>query len=191
MHTSITGGIVGGGKSKRIEAAAWLEMERKGGLLAQNNKDANIRVANQVARSMRRKSPRKTRNSIPTRSGTNAIAKGGVTPGLSPSPRPTFLFESGQFKHAAEFLKANLRHGVVVRPWVFEALAVALEAAARRPREIRRARLSGIALDPTDAQGFMSAARAMADRGQHDRALAFCRQAALLEPNDYHPYEVA
>ena len=31
----------------------------------------------------------------------------------------------------------------------------------------------------------------MADRGQHDRALAFCRQAALLEPNDYHPYEVA
>src|SRR5260221_504913 len=37
----------------------------------------------------------------------------------------------------------------------------------------------------------MSAARAMADRVETDRALAFCRQAALLEPTDYHPYEVA
>src|SRR2546422_986912 len=37
----------------------------------------------------------------------------------------------------------------------------------------------------------MSAARAMADRGQYDRAIAFCRQAAPLEPTDYHPYEVA
>jgi hypothetical protein len=102
-----------------------------------------------------------------------------------------FLFEAGHPKHAAEFLKANLRHGVVVRPWVFEALALALEASGGDPKEIQRVRLSGIALDPNDAQGFMSAARAMADRGEHDRALAFCRQAALLEPNDYHPYEVA
>src|SRR5262249_34051453 len=96
-----------------------------------------------------------------------------------------------KFKHAAEFLKANLRQGIVVRPWVFEALAVALEASGGDPEEIRRARLSGIALDPNDAQGFMSAARAMADRGQFDRAISFCRQAAQLEPNDYHPYEVA
>ena len=39
------------------------------------------------------------------------------------------LFESGNFKHAAEFLKANLRKGIVVRPWVYEALAIALEKA--------------------------------------------------------------
>ena len=70
-------------------------------------------------------------------------------------------------------------------------LAVALEESGGDPDEIRRVRLSGIALDPTDAQGFMSAARAMADRGEHDRALAFCKQAALLEPTDYHPYETA
>jgi tetratricopeptide (TPR) repeat protein len=74
---------------------------------------------------------------------------------------------------------------------VYEALAVALEASGGAPDDIRRARLSGIALDPNDAQGFMSAARAMADRGDYDRAISFCRQAALLEPNDYHPYEVA
>ena len=89
-----------------------------------------------------------------------------------------FLFEAGEFNHAAEFLKANLRYGVVVRPWVFEALAVALEASGGIPKRFQRARLSGIALDPKDAQGFMSAARAMADRGHYDRALAFCRQAA-------------
>jgi hypothetical protein len=39
------------------------------------------------------------------------------------------------------------------------------------------------ALEPLDAQGFRKAAQAMADQGRFDRALAFCRQAALLEPN--------
>ncbi|MCS7045096.1 MAG: hypothetical protein NZO58_01940, partial [Gemmataceae bacterium] len=90
--------------------------------------------------------------------------------------------------HVAEFLKANLRHGVVVRPWVYEALAIALDACKADPEEIRRARLSAVALDPTDSQGFLQAARAMADGKQYDRALAFCRQAALLEPNLAQPY---
>jgi hypothetical protein len=93
-----------------------------------------------------------------------------------------FLFEMGKHDHVAEFLKANLRYGVVVRPWVYEALAVALEETKGDPEEIRRARLSAVALDPTDAQGFLGAARTMANNKQYDRALAFCRQAALLEP---------
>src|SRR5205823_4694080 len=126
----------------------------------------------------------------PTKVWNDAFAKGGINAGHVVATAD-FLFESGQFKHAAEFLKANLRAGVVARPWVFEALAVALESSGGDREEIRRARLSGIALDPTDAQGFISAARAMADRGEPDRALAFCKQAALLEPTDYHPYEDA
>src|SRR5262249_21562082 len=44
------------------------------------------------------------------------------------------------------------------------------------------------ALEPLDSQGFLKAAQAMADQGRFDRALAFCRQAALLEPNVPHPY---
>src|SRR6185369_301429 len=45
IHTSITGGIIGG-KSKRIEAGAMIELERKGGVLAQLNKKLpNIKVA--------------------------------------------------------------------------------------------------------------------------------------------------
>ena len=59
----------------------------------------------------------------PTKVWNDAFAKGGVDQGLVIATAD-FLFESGEFKHAAEFLKANLRQGVVVRPWVFEALAV-------------------------------------------------------------------
>ena len=59
------------------------------------------------------------------------------------------------------------------------------------PDEIRRARLSAVSLDPNDAQGFLQAARTMADHKQYDRALAFCRQAALLEPNLSQPYAEA
>src|SRR5207244_5035814 len=118
----------------------------------------------------------------PTKVWNEALGKGGVDAGMVVATAD-FLFEAGQFQHAAEFLKANLRAGIVVRPWVYESLAVALEASGGDPDEIRRARLSAVALDPKDAQGFLQAARTMAEHKQYDRALAFCRQAALLEPN--------
>src|SRR5204862_6755807 len=118
------------------------------------------------------------------------LAKGGVDAAMVVATAD-FLFESGKFEHAAEFLKANLRQGIVVRPWVYEALAVALEASHQPPEEVRRARLSAAALDPDDAQGFLEAARTMAQNKQFDRALAFCRQAALLEPNLAEPYTAA
>jgi tetratricopeptide (TPR) repeat protein len=126
----------------------------------------------------------------PAKVWQEALAKEAIEPGLVIATAD-FLFEAGKFDHAAEFLKANLRQGVVVRPWVYEALAVALEASGGDRDEIRRARLSAVSLDPKDAQGFLQAARAMADSKQWDRALAFCRQAALLEPNLPQPYEQA
>src|SRR5205823_3481774 len=85
-------------------------------------------------------------------------------------------------------LKANLRQGILVRPWVYEALAIALEADNGDAEEIRRARLSALSLDPSDAEGYLKAARVMADHKEWDRALAFCKQAASLEPNSPHPY---
>jgi hypothetical protein len=182
VHTSITGGIVGG-RARRLEAAASLEIEAKGALARAKDPKVKVAPGMDVAKKEKEKLD-------PLKVWNDAFVKGGVTPGHVVATAD-FLFESGHYKHAAEFLKANLRHGVVVRPWVFEALAVALESSGADPEEIRRARLSGIALDPDDAQGFLSAARAMADRGQHKRAIAFCRQAAQLEPNDFHPYEVA
>jgi len=119
-----------------------------------------------------------------------ALANGVENPGLIIAAAD-FLFEHKFYDHAAEFLKANLRQGILVRPWVYEALAIALEASGGSPEEIRRARLSGLALDPQDAAGFMKAARTMADHKEYGRALAFCKKAAELEPNSPHPYAEA
>jgi hypothetical protein len=194
IHSSIEGGIVGGRTKPR--EGAWLnEIERKA-LARNNNKGGKVEVGGVNDKQAKEDAvilaaiKKREENIDPQKVWQEAFAKGGAGSGMVIATAD-FLFDAGEFKHAAEFLKANLRYGVVVRPWVFEALAVALEASNGSPEEIRQVRLSGIALDPNDAQGFLSAAKAMADRGEHDRALAFCRQAAILEPNDYHSYEAA
>jgi len=196
VHTSITGGIIGG-KQKRIEGAM-LEAQQKG--LAFVGAKGKIEVAGAAgggddkpkkdAPKIVKIDPKKNPELDPTTVWNEELGKGGVDAGMVVATAD-FLFEAGHFQHAAEFLKANLRRGIVVRPWVYEALAVALEASGGDPDEIRRARLSAVSLDPGDAQGFLQAARTMADHKQYDRALAFCRQAALLEPNLSQPYAEA
>jgi hypothetical protein len=74
---------------------------------------------------------------------------------------------------------------------VYEALAVALEQSNGAADDIRRARLSAIALNPRDARGFLDAAAALGKLSEWDRALAFCQQAALLEPNSADAYAAA
>src|SRR5439155_13420723 len=97
----------------------------------------------------------------------------------------------GKFDHLAEFLKANLRQGIVVRPWVYEALAQALRETNASPEEIERAVLSAADLEPLDAEGYLHASVALAENKHFDHALAFCRQAAALQPNIPQPYEAA
>ncbi len=99
-----------------------------------------------------------------------------------------FMVECKQFKHAAELLKASLRSGLIAEPWAQEALAIALEGSQGSAEEIERARLSAIDLAPNSPHAYVKAARAMADMGQMDRALKFCREAARLEPNLPDPY---
>jgi tetratricopeptide (TPR) repeat protein len=94
-----------------------------------------------------------------------------------------FMVSCKQFKHAAELLKASLRTGLIAEPWSQEALAIALEGSQGSAEEIERARLSAIDLAPNSPHAYVKAARAMADMGQMDRALKFCREAARLEPN--------
>src|SRR5262249_42207595 len=55
-----------------------------------------------------------------------ALAKGVNDPGLIIAVAD-YLGEHGKFDHAAEFLKATLRQGIIARPWVYEALAIALK----------------------------------------------------------------
>jgi len=117
----------------------------------------------------------------------DALARGVQDPGLIIAVAD-YLVEHKKFDHAAEFLKANLRRGLVIRPWVYEALAVSLKESKASPDEIERAEVSAVDLEPLDAQGYLRAARVMKDSNRYDRAVAFCRQAALLEPNAPHAY---
>jgi tetratricopeptide (TPR) repeat protein len=117
-----------------------------------------------------------------------ALEKGKVTdPGLVIAVADC-LFERKKFDHAAEFLKATLRQGIVARPWVYEALTVALKQSSGSLDEIERAQLSVMDIEPQNAQSYLRAAQAMADNKQYDRALAFCRHASVLEPNAPQPY---
>jgi tetratricopeptide (TPR) repeat protein len=110
-----------------------------------------------------------------------ALAKGVDDPGLIIACAD-YLALNNKFDHAAEFLKADLSQGIVVKPWVYDSLAVALRQSHASPEEIERAEVSATDLQPLDAKGFLKAAQAMRDLKRYDRALAFCRQAALLEP---------
>ncbi|MFO0928549.1 MAG: hypothetical protein U0736_16250 [Gemmataceae bacterium] len=120
----------------------------------------------------------------------DAVAKGVQDPGLLIATAD-HLAAIGRYDHAAELLKATLRQGIVVRPWVFRALAVALRQSGGSADEIERAEVSVAALEPFTAGGYLTAARALADDGKYERALAFCRQAAELEPTVPHAYAAA
>src|SRR5207253_11020176 len=104
---------------------------------ANNKKNDNVLAQ---AKELPKLDPEKLKQFDPHVIWEDAFAKGGIEPGLVIATAD-FLFEIGQPYHVAEFLKANLRHGVVVRPWVYEALAVAMEQTGGDPEEIRRARL--------------------------------------------------
>jgi tetratricopeptide (TPR) repeat protein len=116
-----------------------------------------------------------------------ALEKGIDDPGLIVAT-VDFLMLIGKYDQAAEFLKANLRQGVVVRPWVFETLAICLRESNASEEEIERAEVASADLEPQDAEAFLKASQAMAGMRRWDRALAFCRQAANLEPNAVQSY---
>src|SRR5262249_43475607 len=65
----------------------------------------------------------------------DALARAPAEPGLIIAVSD-FLAILQKWDHAAEFLKANLRQGYVVKPWVYEALALALRESKASPDEI-------------------------------------------------------
>lgn len=102
-----------------------------------------------------------------------------------------FLVLSGKFEHAVEFLKSNLRQGIVVEPWVYKSLALALRLSGGSTEDIERAEVSPADMEPKNSRGYLEAATALAQEEKYGLALAFCRQATLLEPATPHAYEAA
>ncbi|MBV9123350.1 MAG: hypothetical protein JO112_08335, partial [Planctomycetes bacterium] len=119
-----------------------------------------------------------------------ALAKGVTDPGLIIATSD-FLAEHGKFDHAAEFLKADLRQGIVADTWVYEALAIALKESKGSLEDIERAELSAVDVAPQDEPSYLKASKAMADLKRYDRALAFCQEASSLQPNAPAPYAEA
>ena len=111
-----------------------------------------------------------------------ALAKGVDEPGIIIAVSD-FLAANQFWDHAAEFLKADLRKGLVVKPWVYEALAIALRESGAAPAEIERAEVALADMEPLDADGYLKASKGMASLKRYDRALAFCKQAAQLSPD--------
>ena len=211
IHTKVTGGVLGGIPKREAAAAAAADVDRGPVKIAADNPRKKLGVLGEedndpdgaktkpkthpVAKKLKAGEKCPLCGKVHTQTEVDTMAEldarkiwqaaleyGVSDPGLILATAD-FLADHGKFQDTAEFLKANLRMGICVRPWVYEALAVALEASHGSPEDIRRARLSAVALDPKDVQGFLSGARALANARQWDRALAFCRQAAQLEPN--------
>ena len=93
------------------------------------------------------------------------------------------LFAMNEHAHAAEAIKASLRHGHTNAEWTHEALAIALQASQASPIEVERAAMSAVDLAPRDAKAYLRAAKAESELGQHDAALGLCQKAAAIEPN--------
>ena len=118
----------------------------------------------------------------------DALARGVDDPGLIIAVSD-FLAMNQMWDHATEFLKANLRKGIVVKPWVYESLALALRESGAAPAEIERAEVALADLEPRDADGYLKASRGMANLKRFDRAVALCRQAALVDPSNSRALE--
>ncbi len=115
-----------------------------------------------------------------------ALEQGQANPALIMATAH-WLGVNGHWEHAAEFLKANIRTGIVIKPWVYEALTVALRESGASPEEIEKAEVAVADLEPLDSKGFVRAAKGMASSKNYDRALAFARQASILDPINSQP----
>ncbi|HEX5270916.1 MAG TPA: hypothetical protein VFW33_10530, partial [Gemmataceae bacterium] len=157
---------------------------------ALDKRDPKVRVANAADERPDHKKKPPLADADPKAIWQEALSKDSEDPGVILAC-VDFLGMMGQWEHAAELLKANIRKGVIVRPWVYEALAMTLRETNASADDIERAETSAADLEPLDAQGFLRAARAMKDLNNPRAALAFCRQAAILEPSVAGPYRDA
>jgi hypothetical protein len=96
------------------------------------------------------------------------------------------LMNDKKYNHVTALIRGALRNGYA-QPWMYEALALAMQADNQPKAEIERALMSAVdfANTPTDV---MNVAIYMARIGFDTRALKLLRQAAAMEPFRHEPY---
>ena len=99
------------------------------------------------------------------------------------------LGRQGRFDRAVELLSAAIACGRA-EPWMYEALAVAMEAAGRPREEVERALLSTaeFASSPSD---LLALANYLARFGSPGRAIRLCKQVTNLDPANREAYALA
>src|SRR5262249_30659195 len=130
-----------------VVPGAALPVERKDRLAA-GNRDPKIRVGAGGDERPDDKAPNKTGPPPdPKTVWQDALVKGVDNPSLIIATAD-FLVMNKKFDHAAEFLKANLRQGIVVEPWVYQSLAIALRTSGGSTEDIERAEVSAADMEP-------------------------------------------
>ena len=99
------------------------------------------------------------------------------------------LMNEQKFDHVVALIHAALRHRQS-QSWMYEALALALDAAGRPKAEIERAVMSAVDFAATPAD-LLYVGKYLAQLGLHARALQVYRQAAALDPIRPEPYLLA
>ena len=99
------------------------------------------------------------------------------------------LGRQGRFDRAADLLSAAIACGRA-EPWMYEALAVAMEAAGQPHDEVERALLSTaeFASSPSD---LLALANYLARFGSPGRAIRLCKQVTNLDPANREAYALA
>ena len=96
------------------------------------------------------------------------------------------LMNDHKFAQVIALISAALRNGYA-QPWMYEALALAMQADNRPKEDIERALMSAVDFANT-ASDLMNIGIYMARAGLDERALKLLRQASALEPYRHEPY---
>ncbi|MCS5616620.1 MAG: hypothetical protein NZ658_01360, partial [Pirellulales bacterium] len=99
------------------------------------------------------------------------------------------LGSQGDFPRAAELISAAISAGHV-EPWMYESLAVALEAAGRPQAEIDRVLLSAADF-ATSSTDLLQLAQYLGRFGSDRQALRICRRVIIGDPDNREAYALA
>ena len=97
------------------------------------------------------------------------------------------LIVSRQYNEVIACLEQAIIHAKI-QPWMYEVLAISMEAAGRPNAQIERVMLSSQDFVSNDASSMMMLAAYLTRFERHERALELYRQAAHLEPHRPEPF---